>query len=273
SGTVLLLVAVEVPMRRAAAMAEIPSGIDERGRERRGVRDWSYVHRAGGPVIREVLGCVRQRATVEVLGALEVRQHLVEAPAVVAEPGPPVEVSPVAADVDHAVHRVTAAEDHAAIDNHAAPVKAPLRLGLHRHADGATPGRPDDAAGVTNQRVDVHALPDPGVRPAPLEQEHAGRLTQPARDDAARRAGADDDVVEHLWLTHAFVIAIAFLRDRDLRCTALRSVAGTQEDDMPDQVIIEVRANVVRALGRRSRCVLRLLPEGLRAGTGPSSRA
>ncbi len=62
-----------------------------------------HVHRAAGSV---VLGS----ATVEVLRALEERQHVVVAPAGIAEVGPRVVVGTVTADVDHPVQSARAAE-------------------------------------------------------------------------------------------------------------------------------------------------------------------
>jgi hypothetical protein len=68
-------------------------------------------------------------AALVVLGALEVGQHVVPAPAGVAEVAPLVVVAPVAADVDHRVERRGAAEHAAARDVDAAAVERGLGLG------------------------------------------------------------------------------------------------------------------------------------------------
>ena len=129
-------------------------------------------------------------AALVVLGALEVREHLVVRPAGGAVRSPVVEVEPVAAEVDHRVDRAAAA-DHASARQvqpptaeaglllaEQVPVVARLEQGRERERD-ADLGR--------------------HVRRARLEQQHARVrvLAQPPREHAARGAASDDHVVSH----------------------------------------------------------------------------
>ena len=98
-------------------------------------------------------------------------------------------VGGLAAHVDHGVDRRRAADHLAARIIEAAAVEALLRLGLE------APVRARIADG--EQIADGNMKPDPVVAAAGFEHEHApvaiGR--QPIGQDAAGRAGADDDVV------------------------------------------------------------------------------
>ena len=134
-------------------------------------------------------------AAVEVLGAPEQRQHVLVGPARAPVVRPAVVVEPVAADVDHPVHRARAAEHLPARPVDPAAVAGLLRLGVpgpvvlrERHL------RP--AARVVDRRVLV---------PAARLDERDGRtrVHQPPRDDRASRARADDDVVEPPRAGHA----------------------------------------------------------------------
>ena len=130
-----------------------------------------------------------RRAGVVVLGLQEVGQHVVPAPAKVAELAPAVVVRRLAPHVDHAVDRRAPAQHLAARVDEAAPVEARLRRRLH-HPVGAGVA---DAVEVAHR--DVH--PVVVVAAAGLQQEHAGAgvLGEPVREHAARRARAHDDVV------------------------------------------------------------------------------
>ena len=124
------------------------------------------------------------------LHAPEVGQHVGVAPAAVAELRPGVEVHALAAVVDVAVDRAGAAERLAARGEDA-PAAGPF-AGLHAvepvHA-GVVEGL-DEAGGYVDERMPV-------ARPG-LEHEHGGRavLAQAVGQHAARRARADDHVVE-----------------------------------------------------------------------------
>ena len=133
-------------------------------------------------------------AALLVLGAAEIRQHVGECPAGIAELPPVIEILVLAADIEKAVDRTRSAENLAARLDHPAVVQ--LRLGIGRV-------EPIDL-GVGEQLAvaERNVNPDVAVRPAGLQQQHAmaPRRGQPIGENAAGRAGADDDVVEVLCL-------------------------------------------------------------------------
>ena len=136
---------------------------------------------------------------------LEKRQHVVPAPAGKPELAPMVVIGGLAAHIDHGVDRGRAADHLAARIVQAAPVQPRLRLGLE-HPVGA---RIADREQVADRNV----KPDPIVAAARFEHEHAlvGIGGKPVGEQAAGRAGADNDV-------------IVFARDR-LGHIALRKLA------------------------------------------------
>ena len=69
-------------------------------------------------------------AALPALGPLEIRQHVVPRPAAIAELAPMVEILGLAADIDHAVDRLRAAEHAAARIEDRAVVDAGIGLGL-----------------------------------------------------------------------------------------------------------------------------------------------
>src|SRR5581483_8454512 len=139
---------------------------------------------------------------VEALHALVDRQHVLPAPAAIAELRPVIVVLRLAADVDHAVDRARAAQHFPA--RHLDPPAARAFVGL-----GAV-------APVHRRIVDHLGDADRHARPeeirafgAGLEQQHAmdAALAEAAGDDGAGRSGADDDVLikrcggRHVWRT------------------------------------------------------------------------
>src|SRR4029077_2277252 len=121
--------------------------------------------------------------------ALEIRQHVVPAPAPQAELAPVIVIGGLAAHIDHGVDRGRAADHLAARIIEAAAVETLLGLGLEapvgaRIADG-------------EQIADRDVKPDPVVAPAGFENEHAlvGVGREPVGENAAGGAGAGDDVV------------------------------------------------------------------------------
>src|ERR1700730_1649081 len=121
--------------------------------------------------------------------ALEIRQHVVPAPAAQAELAPVIVVGGLAAHIDHGVDRRRAADHLAARIIEAAAVEAFLWLGLKtpvgaRIADG-------------EQIADRNVKPDPVVAAAGFENEHAlaGVGRELIGQNAAGRARAGDDVV------------------------------------------------------------------------------
>ena len=124
------------------------------------------------------------------LHALEDRQHVLVAPAAVAELGPVVVVLRLAADIDHAVDRARPAQHLAARNFYAPPARALVRLRRVAPVDGRIVDHLGDA--------DRHARPEEVRALGPrLEQQHpvGAAFRQPAGDDRPGRTGPDDDVV------------------------------------------------------------------------------
>ena len=130
------------------------------------------------------------RAALLVLGLAEIGQHVVEAPAGIAELAPVVEVLRLAAHVEQAVDRTRAAQHLAARLDDLAVVELGLRLGRVEPVDPAVV----EQLAVAERNVN----PEMAVVPARLEQQHAmaARGGQAIGQHAAGGAGADDDVVE-----------------------------------------------------------------------------
>ena len=132
-------------------------------------------------------------AALLVLGAAEVRQHVGERPAGIAEPAAS-DRNLEAADIEEAVNR-------------AHPPKTPRgwitrRLSIPARARSVEPI--DLGVGEQLAVAERNVNPDVAVRPAGLQQQHAmaPRRGQPIGENASGRAGADDDVVEVLCLRH-----------------------------------------------------------------------
>jgi len=142
---------------------------------------------------RPVAAVELARAALVALGTHEVGQHLVVAPARVAERGPVVVVLALAADVDQAVDRARAAQRLAARPVDAAAVHVGIGIGL----EAPVVDRAPHGLAVADRQVDPRrAVARPG-----LEQQHArGRVLAQARgQNAAGRAGAHHDVVEDFF--------------------------------------------------------------------------
>src|SRR5262249_31976739 len=122
---------------------------------------------------------VARRAVLEVLGLLEVGEHLVVRPAGRTVIGPVVEVSPGAPDVDHAVQRARSAEHLAARPGQAGLQGVLLGFGGVGPVFRAVPQLPAMSGSLRLYRPPL----GPGDHRSPA-------------DPAAGRAGADDDVVE-----------------------------------------------------------------------------
>ena len=130
------------------------------------------------------------RAAVVVFHALEDRQHVLVAPAAIAELRPVIVVLRLAADIDHAVDRARAAQHFSA--RHLDAPAARALVGLRRVAP--VDGRMVDHLGDADRDARPEVVRAFGAR---LEQQHpmGAALRQPAGDDRAGRTGADDDVV------------------------------------------------------------------------------
>jgi hypothetical protein len=135
-------------------------------------------------------------AALVALGLDEVGQHVVVAPAGVAQRGPMVVVLALAADVDEAVDRAGAAQRLAARPVDAPAVHVGVGVGLEAPVIGGAPHRLAVADGQVN--------PQRPIGRAGFEQQHArGRVfAQARRQHAAGGTGADDDVVER-FIRHA----------------------------------------------------------------------
>ncbi len=171
--------AVEVVIAR---IAEIERALDEGLADRVVVRHVGHAERSAGAVqIALAAGLM--------FGAAEIRQHVVERPAGVAELSPLVEVLRLAADIDQAVDRRRPAEHLAARPEHAAAVQVGFRLGLVAPVDA----RVGDRLAVAQRNVD----PEMPVVSAGFQQHDArcGVFGQSRGHDAAGRARADDDEV------------------------------------------------------------------------------
>ena len=167
-----------------AGNAELLGGVAER------VEDRPSAAAAARPAIRRPRRATRSSPRVVVLGLLEIGQHVVPAPAGIAELAPAVVVGRLAAHVDHAVDRGAAAQHLAARIGERAAVEPGLGLGLSsssRCADcrcsrGSRPGYgSSDSCPCRRPRAAGRAC-------------RIGR--QAVGEHAAGGAGADDDVVE-----------------------------------------------------------------------------
>jgi hypothetical protein len=130
------------------------------------------------------------RAAMLVFGFLEIGQHVVKAPAMVAVLTPAVVVLVLTADIEQAVDRTRSAQHLAARLKHASPVQSRLRLGLVHPVDGLLLEQP-----AISER---HVNPKVGIPWAGLEQQHriSSIRAQAIGKHASGRAGTDDDVVE-----------------------------------------------------------------------------
>ncbi len=140
-------------------------------------------------VERAALPMIIVGAALLVLGAAEIRQHVVIRPADIAELAPMVEILALAADVDQPVDRARAAEHLAARPRDAPPVEPRHRLGLELPGDP----RMIDVAVEPGRDMD----PRVGVLAAGLDHQHLRRRVgrQPVGQHAPGRAGADDDEI------------------------------------------------------------------------------
>ena len=135
-------------------------------------------------------------AQIVILGFFEVRQDFIPAPAHATRLAPALIIRGLAAHIDHAVDGRTAAQHPAARVIYSAAIQPGLGFGFE------TPVhlRVADAIEITDRDMD----PGVGVLAAGLQQQHRGVFLrgQAVGERAARRARADDDVVEFL-LAHA----------------------------------------------------------------------
>ena len=172
--------AVEIGIFR---QADLRGGLDEGRRQRIGMTELGDRQRAADAM--EIVGAAHL-----VLGLLEIGQHVVKAPALIAALAPAVVILVLAADVEQAVDRTRSAQHLAARLKHLPPVEARLRLGLVHPVDGLFLEQP----AIAERHVD----PEVGILWARLEQQHRilAVRAQAVGEHAAGRACADDDVVE-----------------------------------------------------------------------------
>ena len=131
-------------------------------------------------------------AALLILGAPEIGQHIVETPANIAELPPMIEVLRLAADIEQTIDRTRSAQHFAARLDDLAVVEIGLRL---RTIEPVDLGVVEQLA-VTERNVN----PDVAVVSAGLQQQNTmtARGGQPISQDAAGRAGADDDIVKSI---------------------------------------------------------------------------
>ena len=157
---------------RVVRQAGLDPGPEQRVVEGALVRHLAHPERAAlrAPFVRPAL---------EVLHALEHGQHVVVAPAPVAELGPGVVVEPLAADEDEAVDRARPAEHPPARDRDRPPARAFVGLGAVAPVGGRVV---DELREADRHRAQPVAL-GPG-----FEQQHPppAVLRQPVREHAAR---------------------------------------------------------------------------------------
>ena len=171
------------------ADADLAGRLDQRG-------EYRQARRRVGDADRTLAAAIGIVAAIVAFHALEERQHVFVAPAVVAHLRPGVEVLRLAAHERHAVDRAGAAEHLAARHRQAAAVG--VGLGLR----GVQPvGR-----GIGQQLGVADRDARPGMAGGTgLQQQHlvAGIRRQPVGDHRAGRPGADNDVVIALHLDSA----------------------------------------------------------------------
>ena len=172
-----------------ARIARLLRGVDERLAQRMRLADIGDRERPADAV-QLVL------AALLVLGAAEVRQHVVEAPAGIAELPPVIVVRRLAAQIEQAVDRARAAQHLAARLDDLAVVELGLRLGLVEPVDPCV----GEQLAVAERDVD----PEVAIVAAGLQQQHAmaARGGQAVGQHAAGGTGADDDVVERVCVGH-----------------------------------------------------------------------
>ena len=166
--------------------AQSPGRLDELLAKRMGARaQVRHVDRPPGSV-------VDAGAPVVILRHPEIGQNVGVGPAGIALGHPVVEVTRLAAHIDHGVDRAGAA-DHLA----AGPVAGPAtQRGDRRGVVHPVDLRIEEGAAIADGQLDPHRA----VRAARFQHQH-GRVRpfrQAPRDHAAGRAGADDQIVEGL---------------------------------------------------------------------------
>jgi hypothetical protein len=131
-------------------------------------------------------------AALLVFRSPEIRQHVLEAPASIAELPPMVEILALAANIEQAVDRARPAQHFAARLDEPAVAHVGLRLGRIKPVH----------TGIVEQLAvaERNVNPDVAVAPAGFQEQHAvaARGGQPVGENAAGRTGADHDIVERL---------------------------------------------------------------------------
>ena len=142
-------------------------------------------------VERPARSVVLRLPQVEVLRALEHRQHVLIAPAVVAEIRPGVVIAAMTPRVDHPVEGTRPAQHLAP-----RPVQLAARAGGLRH------GAIAPVLLAVPQLEEPRRLVDRGIdiRPAGLDDDDAhARIDEPARDHRTSRSRADHDDLRDRW--------------------------------------------------------------------------
>ena len=190
-----------------ARIADLDPGLDQRVGNRKPLVRTDDIQRPADAV-------KRGRRPLQILGLLEVRQHLVVGPSTVAHLRPAVVVGGLATHIKHRVDRARPTQHAAARHRNFAIEQVRLGFGVEQPINGGIDHRLDVADRHMDPRVPIVA--------AGLEQQHRDLriLAQPRRQHAAGRAGADDDVIVgrrvggggviHGWFSSCFVTFQAF---------------------------------------------------------------
>ena len=172
-----------------ARIARLLRGVDERLAQRMRLADVGDGERPADAVQRVL-------APLLVLGAAEVRQHIVEAPAGIAELPPMIVIRRLAAQIKQAVDRARPAQDLASRLDHLTVVELGLRLRLVEPVDPAV----GEQLAVAERDMN----PEMTIMAARFQQENAmaARRGQAVGQHAAGGTGADDDVIERVCVGH-----------------------------------------------------------------------
>ena len=176
----LWTLAVEILVEREAGFKP---GVDEDIGQPVGAAQVGHIERPARAVIR-------RRAAFLVLRALEVRQHVGERPARIAERRPFVVVGGMSAQVAHGVRRTAAAQRAATRPEHAPAAHLRLALGVEIPVEGLAAHHPDDAHRHVDQRMAI------GRSRFQQTDRDVTLFAQAVSQNAAGRTAADDDVIE-----------------------------------------------------------------------------
>jgi hypothetical protein len=141
-------------------------------------------------------------AALLILSLFEIRQHVLIAPADIAELAPLIEILFLAADIDEPVDRARTAQDLAARLDDSAVVELGFGLRLIKPVEFAVAKQLAVSDRDMNPRIAILA--------ARFEQQHAidARGAQAIGEDTACRAGADNHIIKRAVVAHRPIQAV-----------------------------------------------------------------